>query len=217
MRSIIIPSYITRLEQIPIVKSSVSSVIKYSDDYELILINDGGFYPEDLKNEADKYIQFKKNHGVAYAWNEGIKIARGEYIIIVNDDVEVSERWLDGLEKALQFPNAGVAAPGIYGDNRFGIREEKEWFPGFCFMLSRETINKIGLFDENFLPFNGEDIDYWMRLEEKNLTLIRNFDIKIKHYQGQTVHHLDYEKQSKIAIEKFIKKWKVDPIKKYFP
>jgi len=231
--SVIMPVLLREQQHRVVVESCLKSIEANSKDYELIIIDDGsslmtGF----LRDEATTYIRHKENMGIAPSWNDGIKLARGEYLAIVNDDIVVHEDWLEGLRRPfLELENVGVTAPAVlHIPHSEGIVEDFTWFPGFCFMFNRNTMKKVaeldkernwgmlGVFDERFVPYNGEDVDFWERNLMSGLKLFRNYNVIINHREGDVIHALgNYEKRSKEANEQFTKKHGFDPVAKYYP
>lgn len=66
-----------------------------------------------------KVIPLGRNHGFAYAVNRGIEGAQGDFVALVNNDVEVDTRWLAELVAGLErHPEAGMATPKLllWGD-----------------------------------------------------------------------------------------------------
>lgn len=87
--SIIVPVYNAQ----DFISLAVESVLSQSfKDYELILINDGSkdMTPRILDDYADKDMRVKvlhiKNGGVSHARNEGIKLAKGKYLLFLDSD-----------------------------------------------------------------------------------------------------------------------------------
>ncbi len=203
------------------------------NDYELIIVDDAsplmtGF----LKDEADVYIRHKYSKGIAPSWNDGIAVSRGEYIAVINDDILLPkpaakfDTWLNFMSLVFGWggtdnKDCGVVAPRLGGPNITPLLEEGgEWivnhkfYPGYCFMLKRDRF--LEKFDETFIPYNGEDTDYWWRIMQKGLKLYRA-PMEIWHKEGDVVHNLgNYEKRSKEANEWFERKHGVDPVSKFY-
>jgi len=154
--------------------------------YEIIIIDNASTVDlasatENFQQAVDKYFRFDKNEGVAKAWNKGIEMAEGEYICMLNSDVEVYDYWVEDMHDALTMTNMVMATPMYaypYGraDRAKKLRESVEGdtlsdFCDFsCFMFKREILDKVGLFDENIEIGWGEDIDFKFRLEKAGLT-----------------------------------------------
>ncbi|MCC8014400.1 MAG: glycosyltransferase [Eubacterium sp.] len=100
--------------------SSFESCAFYSN-YEVILIDnassDGSAeYVEGLNNDKIKIIRNTVNESFSKANNDGAKEAGGEYLLFLNNDIEVTEGWLDEmLEAAFKDENCGcVGAKLVY-------------------------------------------------------------------------------------------------------
>lgn len=95
--SIIIPVF----NQIEYTKLAIESIRKYTNiPYEIIVIDnastDGTF--EYLSSLGDiKLIRNSQNYGFPKAINQGIAVAKGKYIVVLNNDVIVTDRWLERL------------------------------------------------------------------------------------------------------------------------
>lgn len=133
--------------------------------YELIIVCDK---PSDkMKRWLTKMrragVKVKTNReyvGVPRAINMGIKVAEGEYICLVNNDIAVSKGWFEPLMEALKRrPDYGwVGSKIIRGDTIMN------WGVISSALISREAIGKVGLFDERFSQGVGwEDNDYLVR------------------------------------------------------
>lgn len=183
------------------------------DETEIIIVDNGSSATTDawVKN-ADTYIRFDENKGIARGWNAILKNAKGEYITILGDDTKVRPHFLEELQKAMDMPKAGMAnvyvehlPPGI------GIVETYKWPSGACFMFNRNTLDKVGYFDENIFPCNTEDWDYWIRIYKVGLKIYRNYGCSIQHLEGQTVHSPDLSAEHNRLMAELKKKHGFDP------
>jgi GT2 family glycosyltransferase len=95
---------------------------------------------------------------VAPAWNTGWKAnPRADFYCWINADCEVTSGWSFPLvANAEQMPV--IAMPFTNGVKSDGIG-----ITGWCFVASRETAEKIGYFDETFVPAQYEDTDWFHR------------------------------------------------------
>ncbi len=162
-------------------------------NFEIILVDnastDGSieFLKQNYSNRL-KIMQNNENLGFAGGNNVGIKAANGKHILLLNNDTEVHEKWIEELVKvAEQDPSVGMCASKIlsfYNRNvidvaghllyRDGLnrgrgrlevdhdqynRVEEVLFPSGCAALYRKKmLDEIGLFDESFFAY-GDDTD----------------------------------------------------------
>lgn len=89
-------------------KRCFDSIIKQTfSNFEVIVVNDGS--SDDSQKVIDEYLKIDtrfrsivQNHsGQAVARNKGIEEAKGEYIVFVDSDDELKERYLLALSKAI--------------------------------------------------------------------------------------------------------------------
>ncbi len=178
----------------------VHSLMKNNfNNYEIILIDNGSTdgSKEILKELESKYSNIifiinKINLGFAEGANKGMSIARGDYILFLNNDTIVKEDFLDCLIKqASEHPDASIFCPKIYFYDRpdtiwfaggyidwkyqgahigYGRKDSNiydtaatcEYVTGCAMLIKKEVIKKIGLFDESFFAYQ-EDVDLCIR------------------------------------------------------
>lgn len=228
--SIVMPVLLKDDDHRQVVFDTLESIKKNSTDFEMIIVDDGsplltGF----LRDYADTYIRHKESKGIAPSWNDGIAVSRGEYVVIVNDDILVPkpiagfDTWLNFFAAPFEKQNTdcGVTMPRRAGPTVEPVLEEggdwlitEKWPAGFCFMLKRTIF--LEKFDESFVPYNGEDVDYFWRILQKKKKIYR-VPLDIWHKEGDVTHRLgNYEENSQKAVERFKTKHKVDPIQKFY-
>ncbi len=166
-------------------------------DFEVILV-DNGSNDGSVEFIKGKYgglvtlIENERNLGFATGNNQGIRAAKGDYILLLNNDTKVDPRWMEKLVKvAEEDRTVGMCASKIlcYDDprvidnvghliyrdglNRGRGRLEKDMgqyeeieevlFPSGCAALyRREMLEEIGLFDDDFFAY-GDDTDLGLR------------------------------------------------------
>lgn len=216
--SVVVLIYHRSKELLQMALNCIGSIKVHSKDYELIIVDNGSSEKYDWGKECNTYIRFDKNMGISHGWNAGIKNARGKYIVILSDDTIVSPDWLLKLEESMLQPHAGVGQ--LYVEHLpqgVGIVETYKWPSGACFMLNKNTIDRVGYFDEmTYYPANWEDLDYWLRVYKKGLRIYRNYTTTIKHLEGQTVHAKDISEHFMKMKKAFIDKHGVDPTETFF-
>lgn len=112
--SIIIISFNTKKLTTECVGSIIKSKPKVS--YEIIVADNGSTDGSVavLKKLKLKLIENKDNVGFAKANNQGIRVARGKYIMLLNSDTKVRKDSIDGLYNfAFSHAGAGVVGPRL--------------------------------------------------------------------------------------------------------
>lgn len=200
-------------------KDCIASIKNHSRDYELIIVDNHSTVRDSFWEEnADTYIRFSQNRGIAPAWNAGIKASNGKYIAVCNDDILVVPDWLEKMREACDQPQAAVGSIPIQNlPQGEGIKSIYKWFPGMCFMIKPSTIERVGYFDEQFVPCNYEDVDYWTRVLKAGLKLYLNYQCAtVSHKEGQTLHAEDLSKRAEANHQRFIDKWGFNPIPYFY-
>lgn len=233
--SLIIAAY----NQIKYTQQCIESLLRDTDrtPYEIIVIDNGSAdetrqYLEAKARELDRTrdhlipIFNEKNLGVAPAWNQGLKAARGQTIGILNNDIVVTKGWYRSLLWAMEYHRTGLVSPYAHcGALDYDLEARAERFTrrnlgklwrdyDFCAaVMPRKTFEKIGLFDENFLVGGYEDTDYAYRLREAGIGYGVSGAAFIHHFGSQTLGEFKKrgDKHAAHNREYFISKWKVDP------
>lgn len=215
--SIILATLVRKKKHIEMVEKCIERIKTFSKDYELIIVDDDSPLHNDfLKQQANLYIRHTDgNKGCAVGWNDGLRAARGEYLVVISDDVFVTEGWLECMENALKlFPNALASMPAVtHMPSGTKPEETRTWIPACVFMLRPETLKIVGYFDEQFHPYNYEDVDYWTRIFESGHTIARDYSVMVRHEEGQVIHSFeDNGEVDKKNRQRYLEKWGFDPI-----
>ena len=153
--------------------------------YRLILIDNGSeaetrLYLEGLKKPNSPEITLIRNEtnlGYIKAVNQGLRVSDAPYICIMNNDTVPGIGWLENLVTfAHQHNDMGLVNPLCDGHRNRTIDEYAEEVArnagrymemnqcfGFCTLIKREVIEKIGYLDESFGIGGYDDTDYSMR------------------------------------------------------
>src|SRR3989338_823868 len=113
----------------------LKSIFKFTEDvnFEVIVV-DNGSEDGSQKLVRQKFPQVKlipnrDNLGFTRANNQGIKIAKGKYILLLNSDTYLIENSFSKLiKKAQSLPNLGVLAPQLLNEDR-SIQQSVGFFP----------------------------------------------------------------------------------------
>lgn len=224
-------------------KQCIESIRQYTREgtYEIIVIDnhstDGTV--EWLKAQTDIRTIFNdENVGFPKGCNQGIQIATGENILLLNNDVVVTKHWLDHLLVCLySADDIGAVGPvtnsaDYYSTipvgytsidemhafaSQYNVLDPNKWeerlkLIGFCMLIKKEAIDKVGLLDERFTPGNFEDDDYSFRLRQAGYRLMLCKDTFIHHYGSVSWRDDDsgYLKLLRDNQKKFEEKWNVD-------
>jgi GT2 family glycosyltransferase len=188
-------------------KQFLSSIPK-SDDYGIIIINnastDGTEVFLNSLNLGDQLIvvNSQENLGVAKSWNLGINIAiekfDSDYFFIPNNDIVIRPETISILASDLSQKDVLLASAYNINDGKnvvsnlinLPLIENSVYIehPDFsCFMIKKETIEKIGYFDENIWPAYFEDNDYHYRINLAGFKAVKNLKNIYFHFGSQTV------------------------------
>ncbi len=182
--SVIVPAY----NVAGFIKEALDSAFAQTfTDYEVIVINDGSPDSQELERVLEPYMERihyikQENRGLSGARNTAVRAARGQFIALLDAD----DAWLpDYLEAqtarmladttldvlypdALVFGDAPEAGKHFMelcpseGDVTFESLVKQECNVMICSMARRETVLRVGLFDENLR--SSEDFDLWLRI-----------------------------------------------------
>ena len=99
--------------------------------------------------------------GIANALNEGIYQMDGfDALAFMANDIEEPENWLAKKVEALQtYPNAGIVASTLHHP----VTEIKNEHIISNWLIKKDVIEAIGLFNESMFPYGPIDLDYCER------------------------------------------------------
>jgi GT2 family glycosyltransferase len=235
LTSIVIPTH----NQIACTKLCVDSIQRCTDEpYELIFVDnastDGTLeYLESLSGAT--IIRNARNCGFGAAANQGMLAAKGEQILLLNNDTIVTSGWLRRLLDALRSDSRiGLVGPcsncvggeqqvaasydnlgGLdgfackWGEQNRNRRVDTDRLVGFCLLIRREVVERIGVLDEQFGLGTFEDDDYCLRAKQAGFRAVIAYDSFVHHFGGQTFLGLgvDYEALLKNNQKLFEAKW----------
>lgn len=169
--SIVIPTY-NKLERA--LKPCVESVLKYSnlDEIEIIIVSNGckdgtHRWLNEMRLQYPDVIEYRiieEPIGYTKAGNIGIKIAVGDYIVLLNNDTQILQSPPNTWLELLVAPMEQDEKVGITGPMLAHSPSANAWFLiFFCVMIRRSVIDTIGLMDEIYAPGYGEDTDYCLK------------------------------------------------------
>ena len=171
----------------------------------------------DFINESFPFINTikVKNSGWAYGNNVAIrysikKFKGAKYFLLLNNDLIFKEKeWLDKLVRVaerddrigivgcrLLYPDGSVQHGGTHL-TLFGLPDNyktnrKSGFVwsviGACMLVKKEVFKTIGLFDEIYLPFLEEEVDFAERARKTGYKIFYVGNTKIVHLEGKSLY-----------------------------
>ena len=195
------------------------------------------------------YIERKENMGFLRSCNDAAKQARGSFIFLLNNDTYVMPGAVDALARLLcERPDAGMAGARLlnsdgtqqeagcivwqdgsawnYGRGdmawkpEYGYVREVDYVSGAAIMLPRDLWNRLGGFDEHFLPAYCEDNDLAFRIRRAGLKVLYQPEACIVHYEGVS-HGTDIncgiKSHQTPNLQKLKERWKNVLSRDHFP
>src|SRR3972149_3382598 len=207
--------------------------------YELIIVDNASTDDttgllERLENAT--VIRNTGNAGFLRACNQGARSARGEFILFLNNDTQVSPNWLEKLvATARSYPSCGaVGAKLVFPTGRLqeagstvlsnGVTrgrgrnsnplspdycsvKEAEYCSGACLLVRKDLFSGLGGFDERYSPAYYEDVDLCFGIRKLGYKVVVEPEVQVLHYEFGSG---SFGKAYELSLEnrkKFTEKW----------
>jgi GT2 family glycosyltransferase/tetratricopeptide (TPR) repeat protein/2-polyprenyl-3-methyl-5-hydroxy-6-metoxy-1,4-benzoquinol methylase len=235
--------------QLEYTKLCLSSIRCRTDEpYEVIIVDNGSTdgTVDYLRNvDGVRLIVNPENRGFPAAVNQGIAAARGDYILLLNNDCIVTTGWLARLLAAIESaPDVGLAGPCsncVSGEQQIAVDYEQlsdvdgfawEWakrqagrrvetdrLVAFCLLVKRSVIDRIGVLDERFGLGNFEDDDFCRRALAAGFKAVIAQDAFVHHFGSVTFRAMGIDFASLLHHNQrlFQEKWNADSEQKPNP
>ena len=194
------------------------------NDFEIIIIDNNekiDIFPL-IKKYPISYIKLKKNYGLSFARNIGIKLARGEIVIFLDDDAIPASDFVEQHVKAYQINDIiglrGKAIPinnkNIYNHFSYHYNYGNKTIPCYINLegnssFKREELSKIGGFNpklEGAGGYEGLELSYRIISKYKDLNkLIYYPDAIIYHEYSSNLMEFIRKRLRHIKYSKYLK------------
>jgi GT2 family glycosyltransferase/2-polyprenyl-3-methyl-5-hydroxy-6-metoxy-1,4-benzoquinol methylase len=160
--------------------------LEHLKDTEIIFV-DNGSQPQGklaleyfCQQHNIKLIRNEENRGFAAGNNQGAEVATGEYILFLNNDVQVLNFPLESL---CNLAINGIAGPGLM-QNELG----ESYIEGWSLCIKNSTLKALGGWCEDYGPGYWDDVDlcYRAKLAGYSLIPIPQIENLMRHKQNTT-------------------------------
>lgn len=219
----------------------VKSLEQHTDyPYRLLIIDnnskDGSReYLKSLQKQGVQVVYNEENTGCAKAWNQGIKLSSGKYLLFLNPDTLLSPGWLTHMVACAESderiavvgnkqvtPEGIILHAGLVEENGLayfrgeGERDAVGKFAevsdcldvcGACYLVKRSCFEQIGLFDEQFFLY-AEETDFSHRVRLAGFRVVY-CPVTIIHYKdGAPISQAERWKIHQKSCQLFDAKWR---------
>lgn len=206
-------------------------------EYEVVIIDNGSTdtTPEFLGALSGdvRIIRNEENLGFAAACNQGARVAKGQYLVFLNNDTVPLDGWLQALIHEVEssgktavvgskllyedgtVQHGGVAFSWLYGTAyhlylrvqadapMVNRRREFQAVTAACMLVRREAFESVGGFDEGFR--NGfEDVDLCLKIRDRGGLVVYQPKSTLYHLESQTPGRKTHEPEN---IRRFLTRW----------
>ncbi len=186
-----------------------------SGSYEIIVVDNHSTdeTPDMLAGmEGIRVITNESNEVFVNACNQAANVAAGEYILLLNNDTEVTPGWLEALLAPFEDASTGIVgaklvypdgslqeAGGIiwrdgtgcnygHGDNpdlpQFNYRRNVDYCSGACLAIPRSLWRELGGFDTRYAPAYYEDTDLCFAVRALKYNVVYQPAATVVHFGG---------------------------------
>lgn len=173
-----------------------------------------------------KYIKNVENLGFAAGNNVGLSEATGDYLVILNNDTEVSPGWIwRSLKHFYRNSNLGILGPSTNNcgnEGRVKLRgNPNDWLSEvvprfnfrvphllevntaafFCVFIPRKVYEEVGMISTDYGPGYFEDDDYCRRVQSLGYQIGIARDVFVYHKMGASFDLLEDSEKTRLFNE----------------
>jgi GT2 family glycosyltransferase len=220
--SIIVPCF-NGLGHTKVCLSTLADTLPSGQDVEVVVVDDGSFDGSaewlDAMAQANSWLRVvhnSSNLGFVDSVNHAAELARGDLLVLLNNDTILLPGWLPALQQTfrhyrdagavggkLVFPDGRLQEAGgiVFNDGtaaKFGYRDvdiaaplynfvrQVDYCSGALLATPRSLFNEIGGLDARYAPAYYEDTDYCFQVRERGFAVYYQPQCTIIHLEGAT-------------------------------
>ncbi|MFN2597876.1 MAG: glycosyltransferase [Pyrinomonadaceae bacterium] len=190
-----------------------------ADDAEIIVVNNASTDEtgELLARFGDalRVVNNDENLGFVDACNQGARLARGRYLVFLNNDAVVLPGWLDELTRTIEaddsigavgsmflYPDGRIQEAGAIvwrdgaafhhgwggsaDDPRYAFARDVDYCSGASLLIRRDLFERLGGFDRRYAPAYYEDADLCFGARAAGFRVRYQPLSRVLHYEGAT-------------------------------
>ncbi len=191
MVSIVIPLYYCSPNLYLPLQRCFNALSALKGDFELIVVDDAS----PLDHNFPVTSIHSENKGYTATVNAGLKKTKGSVIIVMNDDIVITQECYDRIVKHFLHHSHGIVSPADTAsspDDRFGA----------LFAMNKATYKLLGGLNERYTHFFS-DRAYYDRAKRLKIDITKWHDIILDHAESSTYKELD--KEALLAVD--AKRW----------
>lgn len=221
MISAVVPSYRGQARLARNLPSVREALARSGREWEILVVDDGGGGAFELPAGA-RLLVLAENRGYGPAVNAGAREARGEFLLVLNDDVRLEpdavalllRRFADErLFAAVPRVRSPLASCGDEGGKRGELRaglleivevaaqaDQATLYPvGCCFLCPRVLFLELGGFAEAYAPFFWEDVELGWRAWRRGFSVLHVPEAACDHEGSATLReHRAVEERERV-------------------
>jgi len=216
--TVLVPVYNHLVTTLECLASIAAHVDPHGPSFEVLVANDGS--SDDTAQVLARVAHLRvvnqpENLGFLRNCNSAAQLARGRLLVLLNNDVQVTDGWLTALVECLEsHPDIGaVGARIVYPSGwlqeagtrllrdgssemiglndlpdlpRYRFDRDVDYCSGACLLLRAADFQRLGGFDDAFAPAYCEDSDLCMRLHANGKRVVYCADATVIHHLSTT-------------------------------